>query len=168
MYVQINGAATIGISGNPVQVEVDISSGLPGMEIVGLPDVAVKEARERVRAAIKNSGLQYPGKRVTVNLAPADLKKDGSALDLAIAVGILAASGQVEISKEIQSAFLGELGLDGRLRPIDGVLPMLLALSENGIKEVFVPMDNSTEAGVVKDLTVYPVEHLNQVFKHLQ
>ncbi len=168
MYVQINGAATIGISGNPVQVEVDLSSGLPGMEIVGLPDVAVKEARERVRAAIKNSGLQYPGKRVTVNLAPADLKKDGSALDLAIAVGILAASGQVEISKEIQSAFLGELGLDGRLRPIDGVLPMLLALSENGIKEVFVPMDNSTEAGVVKDLTVYPVEHLNQVVKHLQ
>lgn len=168
MYVQVNGAATIGISGWPVQVEVDMGAGLPGMDIVGLPDIAVKEAKERVRSAIKNSGYSYPGKKITINLAPADLKKDGSALDSAIAVGILAASGQVEWHPDNKIAVLGELGLDGRLRPVDGVLPMLIALQEAGIKEVFVPEENRQEAGAIKGLITYPVGYLGKIIRHLQ
>ena len=168
MYVQITSAATIGISGCLVHVEVDLGAGLPGMDIVGLPDTAVKEARERVRAAIKNSGYSYPGKKITINLAPADLKKDGSALDVALAVGILAASGQVEWDEKNQIAILGEVGLDGRIRPIDGVLPMLISLLEAGIKEAFVPEENKEEAGVLKELIIYPAEHLGQIVRHLR
>ncbi len=168
MYVQVNGAATVGISGWPVQVEVDMGAGLPGMDIVGLPDTAVKEAKERVRSALKNSGYSYPGKKITINLAPADLKKDGSALDAAIAIGILAASGQVEWQVDNQIAVLGELGLDGRLRPVDGVLPMLIALQEAGISEVFVPEENRLEASALKTLATYPVAYLSEIVKHLQ
>lgn len=167
MYVQVNSAATIGISGWPVQVEVDLSTGLPGMEIVGLPDTAVKEARERVRSAIKNSGYSYPAKKVTINLAPADLKKDGSALDSAIAVGILAASGQIEKGLDSSFAVLGELGLDGRLRPINGVLPMLIALQERGIIKIFVPEENKEEAGAIKQLEIYPVSYLRDIIRHM-
>lgn len=167
MYVQVNSAATIGISGWPVQVEVDLSAGLPGMDIVGLPDTAVKEARERVRSAIKNSGYSYPTKKVTINLAPADLKKDGSALDSAIAIGILAASGQIEKGIDSSVAVLGELGLDGRLRPINGVLPMLIALQEAGMKKIFVPEENKEEAGAIKQLEIYPVSYLNQIIRHV-
>lgn len=168
MYVQVNSAATIGISGRPVQVEVDLGAGLPGMEIVGLPDTAVKEARERVRSAIKNSGFSYPNKKITINLAPADLKKDGSGLDTAIAVGILAASGQVPWSEESKSAVFGELGLDGRLRPIDGVLPMIIALYESGIERVFVPEENRQEAAALKQVEIYPVTQLTDLIAHLK
>ena len=128
MLAKVRSAGLFGIDGYIIEVEVDISSGLPFFDIVGLPDPAVKESRERVRAAIKNSGLEFPVKRITVNLAPADTKKEGPAHDLAIAVAILLATGQIPYHPLARSVFLGELSLDGSIRPIHGVLPALYRL----------------------------------------
>ena len=137
--------AIVGLEGAVVETEVDISPGLPAFNIVGLPDTAVQEARERVRAAIRNSGYEFPMRRITVNLAPADLKKAGPSYDLPIAVGILSSSGQV--SADISNAvFLGELSLDGKLRHTNGILPMVGLAEEMGIDRVFVPAVNAKEA----------------------
>ncbi|MCZ6614898.1 MAG: magnesium chelatase, partial [Chloroflexi bacterium] len=138
MLSKVNSCAVIGLDGSTVEVEVDISAGLPSFTIVGLPDTAVQEARERVRAAIRNTGYDFPLKRITVNLAPADLKKAGPGYDLPIAVGVLLSSDQVPPPPP-GSLFLGELSLDGRLRHTNGVLPMVALARDAGFETVFVP-----------------------------
>lgn len=155
-----------GIEGYPVSVECFISNGLPAFEVVGLPDVSVKEARERVRAAIKTSGLRFPPSRITVNLAPANTKKSGTLYDLPILLGILAAQGMIRLPDE-QSAFLGELSLEGKLRPIPGVLPMAIAAVKAGIHTLYVPMQNAPEATLAEGLTVIPVFSVPQLLAHL-
>ena len=159
--------AIVGLEGAVVETEVDISPGLPAFNIVGLPDTAVQEARERVRAAIRNSGYEFPMRRITVNLAPADLKKAGPSYDLPIAVGILSSSGQV--SADISNAvFLGELSLDGKLRHTNGILPMVGLAEEMGIEQVFVPAINAKEASLLEGITVYASESLGQLASHLR
>lgn len=167
-FAQVYGAATLGINGALVTVEVDIANGLPGLDIVGLPDAAVKESKERVRAAIKNAGLEFPVRRVTVNLAPADMRKDGSGLDLAIALGVLAASGQIEPAACANGVFIGELSLEGRLRGIAGILPMALDIATRGREAVFVAPDNAQEALSAGNLAVYAPATLAELIDHLR
>jgi len=168
MLAMARSCAIVGLDGALVEVEVDISNGLAAFMIVGLPDAAVNEAKERVRAAIKNSGCLFPFKHITVNLAPADLRKEGPAYDLPIAVGILLASGQLTSDDVIRdSLFLGELSLDGGIRHTNGILPMVALASERRIKAVFVPAVDAAEATLVEGVTVYPVETLGQLVAHL-
>jgi magnesium chelatase family protein len=155
-----------GIEGYEVSVECYISSGLPNFEIVGLPDTAVKEARERVRAAAKNSGFPFPVSRITLNLAPAGTKKSGTLYDLPMLVGILAAAEHLELPAA-PSAFLGELSLAGDLRAVSGVLPMAMAARRAGVQELYVPADNALEATLVDGLTVYPVHTVRELADHL-
>ena len=155
-----------GIEGSMVTAECYISNGLPGFDIVGLPDAAVKEARERVRAAAKNSGFTFPVGRITVNLAPANTKKAGSHYDLPILIGILAASGGVRRPKS-SSAFVGEVSLDGTLRPVSGVLPMALAAKREGIKALFVPADNAAEATLARGPAIFPVRNVRELAQGL-
>ena len=166
MICHLESLGLNGISGYLVEVECFISNGLPGFEIVGLPDAAVKEARERVRAAIKNSGHTFPVSRITVNLAPAGTKKSGTLYDLPILVGILAAVGAVKLPKT-RSAFLGELSLTGTLRPINGVLPMALHAKKAGIETLYLPEENAAEATLADGLTVIPVHDVAQLAAHL-
>ncbi len=167
MLSKINSAAVVGLDSVPITVEVDIAAmGLPSFTIVGLPDKAVEESRERVRAALKNTGADLPPKRITVNLAPADLPKEGPAYDLPIALGILLASEQLPTQDFEDSIFLGELSLDGSLRRIWGILPYALMAREKKFKNLFIPKDNSQEAQVVDKITVYPVTNLKQLFEH--
>ena len=140
----------MGLGGFHVDVEVDVSSGMPCMEIVGLADTAVKESRERVRSALKNAGFAYPASRIIINLAPADLRKEGPIYDLPIAVGILAASGQVPFSGRRDTVFLGELSLDGDIRGVHGVLPMLIDARSLGIRRAVVPEENAGEAAYIE------------------
>ncbi len=156
-------SAVTGVVAYPVKVEVDISGGLPAFFTVGLPDAAVKESRQRVHSAIRNSGFKFPSrKKITVNLAPADIKKEGAAFDLPIALGILAASGQVSRERLNRFVTLGELSLDGSLRPIKGVLPISLTMRDADIDGVIVPSKNGKEAAIVKGLNVYGVSSLRQ------
>ena len=167
MIAKVNSVATVGL--NPVLIEVEVSidsSGFPAFSIVGLPDKAVEESKERVRAAIKNSSANFPNRRITVNLAPADLPKEGPSFDLPIALGILLASGQL-ISDISSSIFIGEISLDGKLRSTKGVLPAAILAKEKGYKKMFVPTDNSSEACVVGNVSVYPVSTLKNLFLHL-
>jgi magnesium chelatase family protein len=168
LLARVRSAALFGIDGYIIDVEVDISNGLPAFDIVGLPDTAVKESKDRVRSAIKNSGLEFPIKRITVNLAPADTKKEGSAYDLAIAIGILIATNQVPMDNSSHPLFLGELSLDGSIRPVQGVLPMLLSVVSSGVSEVILPNDNVPEAQHVNNLTIYPVSSLLDLVMHLR
>ncbi len=158
-------AAAIGINSCKIEVEVDVTNSLPGMIIVGLPDSAVSEARERVHSAIKNSGFSFPLGKVIVNLAPADIRKEGTNFDLPIAVGILKEQG-IQIPDDNNTAFLGELSLDGNLRKINGVLPLVSGLKENGITTVFVPQENAKEAALVKNMTIYGIKHLRDIVQH--
>ncbi len=160
MLAKILSAALTGINGYLVETEVDISVGFPAFDIVGLPDNAVKESKERVRTALKNTDCEIPSKHVTVNLAPANTKKEGAAFDLPIAAGILACMGVIESREDI--IVLGELSLDGSVRPVDGVLPMLHFAYEQGIRQCIVPFDNAEEAALVKGMQVYAVSHLLQ------
>ncbi|MBD5119014.1 MAG: YifB family Mg chelatase-like AAA ATPase [Clostridiales bacterium] len=156
-----------GVAGYPVTAECALSSGLPAFDVVGLPDAAVKEARERVRSAIKSAGFDFPVSRITVNLAPAGQRKAGTVYDLPILVGILAAGGQLSLKQERDSAFIGELSLDGRLRPVPGVLPMALAARRSGIVRLFVPADNAPEATLADGLEVIPVRTVRELAEHL-
>jgi magnesium chelatase family protein len=165
MLAKVLSSAVIGIDAYVVEVEVDISEGLPSFTTVGLPEGAVRESKERVKAAIKNSGYHFPSDRITVNLAPADIKKEGSAFDLPMALGILAATGLVERSSCSEHLFLGELSLDGLIRPVKGVLPMAIRAKELGLRGIFLPMDNAPEAGVVEGINIYPVRSLSQVIE---
>jgi len=151
-----------GIRGSGVVAECYISNGLPGFDIVGLPDAAVKEARERVRAAAKNSGMTFPASRITVNLAPANLKKAGTHYDLPILLSIMAAAGSVRRPRST-SAFLGEVALDGTLRPVCGVLPMALAAKKEGIQALFVPAENAAEATLARGPAVYPIRNVREL-----
>ena len=167
MLSTIRSLGVSGIGGYGVSVEVYISNGLPGFDIVGLPDAAVKEARERVRAAIKNNGFRFPVSRLTVNLAPADKKKAGTVYDLPILVGILAASGDLR-QPEKDCAFLGELSLTGELRPVQGALPMALAAGREGIRKLYVPLENAAEAAFAEGVEVYGVKTVRELILHLR
>ena len=167
MLAKVSSCAVVGLDGEVVEVEVDISQGLPAFAIVGLPDAAVQEAKERVRAAVRNSGHNFPLKRITVNLAPADLRKEGPSYDLPIAVGILMASGQVPPSGN-GAVFLGELSLDGKLRHTTGVLPMVALARDRGLSTVFVPAEDAGEAALVEGVEVVPVATLGGLASHLQ
>ncbi len=166
MLAKSQTCAVVGLDGFIVQVEVDISNGLPAFNVVGLPDTAVQEARERVRAALRNSGCEFPMRRITVNLAPADLKKAGPAYDMPIAVGILLSSGQIDLPGE-PSLFLGELSLDGSLRHTNGVLPMVSVAREQGFSAVYVPTADAAEAALIEGINVYPVPTLAALVSHL-
>ena len=159
-------SAVIGIDAYLVEVEVDITSGLPAFTTVGLPEAAVKESRERVKSAIQNSGYRFPEDRITVNLAPANIKKDGTGFDLPIAIGILAATHDLDSKGLAQHLMLGELSLDGRVKPVAGALPMALAASQAGYDGIIVPRANSLEAAVVQGINVYPAETLSQVVEY--
>ena len=167
MLATAQSCAVIGLDGLIVQVEVDISPGLPVFNVVGLPDAAVQEARERVRAALRNSGCEFPLRRVTVNLAPADLKKAGPAYDLPIAVGILLSSGQLHTDLD-GSVFLGELSLDGSLRHTNGVLAMVAVARQQNCKAVYVPVQDAAEAALVEGIQVYPTSSLAALISHLR
>ena len=167
MLANAQTCAVIGLDGFVVQVEVDISPGLPVFNIVGLPDAAVQEAKERVRAALRNSGCEFPLRRITVNLAPADLKKEGPAYDLPIAVCMLLSSGQIDSVPE-RAVFLGELSLEGALRHTKGILAMVSVARDQGYTSVFVPTIDADEASLVEDIKVYPVSSLRHLIEHLR
>jgi magnesium chelatase family protein len=156
-----------GIDAYLVEVEVDISNGIPSFDIVGLGDTTVKESRERVRSAIKNSELDYPVRRITVNLAPADTKKEGSSFDFPITIGILSANGVINYKAMHDTVFAGELSLDGRLRPVQGVLPMAVCAKDKGMSRMLVPIENADEAAVVKGIDIIPVKSLREALDYL-
>lgn len=167
MFSKVNSLGLTGFKAELVEVEVDLTSGLPRFDLVGLPDSAVSEAKERVRSAIKNSGLDFPISRITVNLAPAEFRKEGPIYDLPILIGILLASKQLRADLS-DSALVGEISLNGELRRINGVLPMTIGAKETGIKRIFVPADNSAEASLIPGISVYPVQNLQELLKFLQ
>ncbi|TNE72660.1 ATP-binding protein [bacterium] len=167
MLAQTFCASTFGVDAHVIDVEINIAGGLPKYFLAGLPDRAVQEARTRIEAALKNSGVDFPRGRVTVNLAPADLPKEGNAFDLPIAVGLLAASGQVEHNRLKDTLILGELALDGCIRPVKGALPISVSAKERGFKQVLLPKENALEAAVVDGIEVLPIEHLGQAIRWL-
>lgn len=167
MFAQTFGSTTFGLNGILITVEVDIANGIPSLDIVGLPDTAVRESRERVRAAIKNSGFEFPARRITVNLAPADIKKDSSGLDLPIAIGILAASGQINPANCRTQVFAAELSLEGRLRAISGILSIAANCQENDISEMMIAPENAQEALLTGKMLVYAPETLAEIVGHL-
>ncbi|MCL2664280.1 MAG: YifB family Mg chelatase-like AAA ATPase [Defluviitaleaceae bacterium] len=166
MVSKVTSGAILGVDGYIVEVEVDVSQGLPGFDIVGLPDSAVKESRERVRTAIKNTGHTFPIKQVTVNLAPADTRKAGPVYDLPIAVGIMQCIGILEQDLFAGCFFVGELSLTGAVRPVNGVLPMVIAARAKGVSRCFVPKENAEEAALVTGITIYPLSDLAELAQH--
>ena len=167
MLARIFSCAVIGLEGVIVEIEVDIGRGLPGMTIVGLPDAAVQESRERVQSAIKNAGLPFPRKRVLVNMAPADVRKEGPVYDLPIALGVLVMQGLIEQESVQDALVIGELSLDGGVRHVRGVLPMAAIAREGGFKRLFVPEIDSPEAALIPDLETIPVSSLSDLHAHL-
>ncbi len=167
MFSQINSCGLMGMDGFEVTVQTDISNGLPVFEIVGLGDTAVKEAKERVRAAIKNTHLQFPAKRIIINLSPASQKKGGTSFDLPMTLSILCATEQIAHDKLDDSVFIGEVSLDGSVSSVDGVLPMVIYAYKKGYKNMYVPYDNANEAAVVEGATIYPVKSLRSLCDHL-
>jgi len=167
MLSKVLSSATYGIDAYLVEVETNVEKQIPGFIIVGLPDSAVKESRERVTAAIKNSGFEYPLKKITVNLAPADIKKEGSSFDLPIAVGLLSATGLIESKMLDETVFLGELSLNGKLRPVRGALPITVEARKKGIKRILLPIESSDEASIVDDIDVFGVQNLEEVVDFL-
>ena len=161
MLARVWSAAIIGIDAIKIGVEVDVSGGLPGIAVVGLPDTAVQESKERVKASLKNAGFAFPIRKIVINLSPADIRKEGPIYDLPISIGILGASEQVEADLLGDFLFLGELSLDGSLRAVAGVLPIAAAAEKMGIKGLVVPADNAKEAAVVKGVQVYGFRHLS-------
>ncbi len=163
----VHSRAQVGIQALPVTIEVHLTNGLPRLSIVGLPEAAVKESQDRVRSALLNSQFEFPLQRITINLAPADLPKEGGRFDLAIAIGILAASRQIEANELSQYEFIGELALDGSLRPVRGALPMAME-ARNAQRHVVVPNDNAIEASMVNDASILPIKHLLDICEHLR
>ncbi len=168
MFCTVYSAGYIGIEGFVVEVEIDLSPGLPQFSIVGLPDSAIRESRDRVRASIKNSGYPFPTKRITVNLSPSHIRKQGTIYDLPIALGLLGLSGVIEIESLSQFIILGELSLDGSLNRITGILPMIISLKREGFKKFIVPKANAEEGAVVNGVQVYGFNHLNEVVRFLK
>lgn len=167
MYSKVNSFGVTGVGGYEVSSEVYISGGMPAFDVVGLPDAAVKEARERVRAAIKNNGFDFPVSRITINLAPADKKKAGTVYDLPMLIGILAAYGELPAPKE-NCAFIGELSLTGEVRGVAGALPMAIAAKRAGVEHFFVPAENAREAAFAEGVNVYPVKTVRELAAHLR
>lgn len=167
MLAKAYSVGLLGIDGFSVCVEADITGGLPGFEIVGLPDAAVKESKERIRSGIKNSGYVFPSKKLIINLAPANLRKEGPGYDLPIAVSIMSASGQIAMPGD-DTIFIGELSLDGSVNHVTGVLPMVIAGYKKGFKNFFVPKANAKEAAVIDGVNIYPVSNLGELFRHLK
>jgi magnesium chelatase family protein len=168
MLAKVMSAAVSGIDGFIVQVEVDLAPGLPVFSTVGLPDAAVRESKDRVVAAVRNSGFDFPVRRVTVNLSPADVKKEGTAFDLPIAVGVLTAEGLLPLERVRKHVFVGELALDGRVRPIRGVLPIALAARDAGVEALILPVANAVEASVVDGLKLIPAASLEETIQYLR
>ena len=166
MFSSVKSIGIFGIDTYMLQIEADVSGGLPSFDIVGLPDAAVKESRDRVRAAVKNSGFKFPTGRITVNLAPADRRKEGAIYDLPIMLSILLASGQLKANIP-DCAFLGELSLDGMVRPINGVLAMSITARQSGIANLFVPADNAAEGAVIEGINIYGVHHIKDLLNHI-
>ena len=167
MITKINSCGLRGIDGYIISVETNVSGGFPSWEIVGLPDTSVRESKERIRSALGSFGFVIPGKRIVINLAPADVKKEGAYLDLPIAIGLLTASEQLFIDEPELCAFMGELSLDGSVRRITGVLPMVIKAYQSGIKKIFVPFENAEEAAVVEGAEIYGVKNLQELIDHL-
>lgn len=163
----VKSMSLAGIDGYLIYVQVDVSSGMPGWDIVGLPDVSVKESKERVRTAIKNSGYELNSRKITVNLAPANTKKEGSFFDLPIAIGILVCTEVILENIQENIAFVGELSLDGKLNKINGILPMCIEAKKLGISKIIVPLENAKEASVVSGIEIYGAETLTQVVEFL-
>ena len=166
MFAKVKSLGIFGLNAFEVTVECDISRGLPRFDIVGLPDAVVRESRERVRASMKNCHLEFPVSRITVNIAPADIKKEGALYDLPVFVSILKASGQIKGDTEAY-AYIGELSLDGEIRRVNGVLPMLIEAKNKGIKSVFIPFDNALEGGVLEGIEALPVKNVFEVMQHI-
>ncbi len=170
MLSKIKSMSLEGLTGYLVEIQTDVSGGLPNFEIVGLPDARVKEAKERVRTAIKNSGIEFPSRKIIVNLAPADIRKEGTFFDLSIAIGILLAIGEIskiKIKDFESTIFLGELSLDGNINRVNGVLPMCIEAMELGIKRVILPKENAIEASIIKGLEIIPVNNLKEVIDYI-
>nr|WP_300005350.1 YifB family Mg chelatase-like AAA ATPase [Tissierella sp.] len=167
MYSKINTCTLQGLDGHIIEVETDLARGMPVFNIVGLPDTSIKESKERVRAAIKNSGYEFPLNRITINLAPANLKKEGSQLDLSIAIGILISNGAIKSNNLKETIFLGELSLDGKINEIDGLLPMVISMRELNIKRCIIPDKNKGECGFISDIEIIPVKSLKEVIDYL-
>lgn len=167
MLSKVNSMALLGLEGYLIDVQVDVSNGMPCWEMVGLPDTSVREAKERVKTAIKNSGYEMLSKRVVINLAPADTKKEGSTFDLPIAIGILIDLGEIHAEKLQDIAFVGELSLDGKISRINGILPMCIEAQKLGIKKLIVPKENANEAAIVKGMEVLGAENLKEVVDYL-
>ena len=166
MFSRVQSIGLFGMESYKVDVEANLAGGLPRFDIVGLPDAAVSEARERVRSAISNTGLDFPLSRITVNLAPADIKKEGPVYDLPVLVAILKSTGQLRANTD-ECAFIGELSLNGEVHRINGVLPMVIRAQKEKIKKIFIPFDNRSEGAVVKDIEVYAVKNVRQLLEHL-
>ena len=167
MLAKVNSAALYGIDALRVEVEIDLASGLPQLATVGLPEGAVKESKDRIRAAIKNCGYTFPAKRITINLAPADIKKEGSAYDLPMAVGILAAEGLIEKTLLQDYLLIGELSLDGSVKSVRGALPLAMAAKKEKLRGVILPAANASEAAVVRDIDVLGICDLPQLVQFL-
>ncbi len=167
MFSKVNSIALLGVNGYMISVETDISTGLPGVDIVGLADTAVKEARERVKSAVKNCGFDFPISKIVINLAPASTRKDGAFLDLPIAIGILTAMGMIRQETVDEYIFIGELSLDGTLRWVPGMLPMVLEAYERGYRNFVIPLENAPEASIVKGANIWPFKNLKEIYDFL-
>src|SRR5690554_6490189 len=162
MLVKVFGSAVFGVDATTITIEVNIDKGI-GYHLVGLPDNAIKESNHRIAASLKNIGYEFPGKKIIINMAPADMRKEGSAYDLTLAIGILAASSQIKSEEVSKYIIMGELSLDGTLQPIRGALPIAIKARQEGFKGFFLPKQNAKEAAVVSDLDVYAVESIEEV-----
>lgn len=166
MLSKVKSMALLGLDGYLISVQVDVSGGIPGWDIVGLPDTSVKEAKERVKTAIKNSGYELQSRKIIVNLAPADTKKEGAVFDLPIAIGILICTEVISTVSE-NIAFIGELSLDGKINKVNGILPMCIEAKKLGIKQIILPKENAKEAAVVEDIDIYGANTLGEVVDFL-
>lgn len=164
---QVNSMALVGVDGYLINVQVDVSSGLPSWDIVGLPDTSIKESKQRVRAALKNIGISLPSRKIIINLAPANIKKEGAFFDLPIAIGILCDLNIIPKQNLKNYLFVGELSLDGTINKINGVLPICIEAHKLGIKKIIIPFENRNEASVIKDLEVFPAKSITEVINHL-
>ena len=167
MFARLNSLGLYGMDAFVVDVEADLSKGMPMFDLVGLPGASVRESRDRVRSAMKNGGFDFPISRITVNLAPADIRKEGPIYDVPILLALLKVTGQLSAGLE-GSAFVGELSLDGEIRPVNGLLAMAIKAREAGIRRFFVPRRNAAEASVIEGIEIYPVENIGQLLDHLR
>ncbi|MDU1316270.1 MAG: magnesium chelatase domain-containing protein [Anaerococcus hydrogenalis] len=167
MYSKTNTVTLLGLDGKSIEVESDITSGMPAFNIVGLPDSSIKESKDRIRVALINSGFKFPQGRITINLSPADIKKEGTQLDLPIAISLLKSMGVIENSKD-DFIFIGELSLDGRIVPVKGALAMVISMREKGFKNFIISNENKDECAIIKDCNIFPFLNLEELVSYLK